>query len=217
MFNSTHSCVSHLWQSGCEMMLTMVSTAVSNSSDSFSRAKQLSSNPSLSFKAMSSVSQEDTHLSTRSLTGQAASGRCSICWSREQTELQSTDRALLSCERRDAGIRLLWSSSGRTERSSRSTRYRAWPSASVTLSSVWKAHRRSGTAVGHVSGKMWRTKEARATQSLVSTILGPDANWPTWVMSCERSESNWPGGRSDQWREILACNVLAPKNWISGT
>ena len=218
-------CVSHLWQSGCEMTLTIVSTAVSNSSGLDSAAKQSWTSSWLSPNGTSSPTQLERQRSTFSFTLLEESWLWRSWRSMGHTTAHSPARASLSWARRAWARRLLWNSSGRMVRSSSRVRQWAWGSwvasapepPSLSGFCGWKARTMSATGRDQACGIKFRAIAARATHSLVSTILGPWEKCRMWERSCILRPSCWSAGRSLQWREILVWRVLAPKNCTSGS
>lgn len=83
----------HLWESGCDMALTIASTAVSNSSGSGRAVKQSSTSPSLSLRGTSSSTQEDRQRKTRAFTAPGLSPRRSSCWRSGHTDPHSRPNA----------------------------------------------------------------------------------------------------------------------------
>lgn len=83
----------HLWESGCEMALTMASTAVSKSSGSGRALKQSCTRPSLSLRGTSSSTHDDRQRSTRALTAPGLSVLRSSCCSKGHTDPHSRPRA----------------------------------------------------------------------------------------------------------------------------
>lgn len=83
----------HLWESGCEMALTIASTAVSKSSGSGSALKQSCTRPSLSLRGTSSSTQDDRQRSTRAFTAPGLSVLRSSCCSKGHTDPHSRPRA----------------------------------------------------------------------------------------------------------------------------
>lgn len=217
--------VSHLWQSGCEMTLTIVSTAVSNSSGLDSAVKQSWTSSWLSPNGTSSPTQLERHRSTFSFTLFEESWLWRSWRSMGHTTAHSPARASLSWARRAWARRLLWNSSGRTVRSSSRVRQWAWGSWVASAPEPpsesgfcgWKARTMSATGWDQACGIKLRAIAARATHSLVSTILGPWEKCRMWERSCILRPSCWSAGRSLQWREILVWRVLAPKNCTSGS
>lgn len=83
----------HLWESGCEIALTIASTAVSKSSGSGRALKQSCTRPSLSLRGTSSSTQDDRQRSTRAFTAPGLSVRRSSCCSSGHTDPHSRPKA----------------------------------------------------------------------------------------------------------------------------
>lgn len=96
----------HLWESGCEMALTIASTAVSKSSGSRRALKHSCSRLSLSFRGTSSSTQDDRQRSTRAFTAPGLSVLCSSCCSKGHTDPHSRPRAPRTYRENDNEARL---------------------------------------------------------------------------------------------------------------
>lgn len=83
----------HLWESGCEIALTMASTAVSKSSGSCRALKQSCTRPSLSLRGTSSSTQDDRQRSTRAFTAPGLSVLRNSCCSKGHTDPHSRPKA----------------------------------------------------------------------------------------------------------------------------
>ena len=83
----------HLCESGCEMALTIASTAVSKSSGSGRALKQSCTRSSLSLRGTSSSTQDDRQRSTRAFTAPGLSVCLSSCCSKGHTDPHSRPRA----------------------------------------------------------------------------------------------------------------------------
>lgn len=88
----SHICT-YLWESGCEIALTIASTAVSKSSGSGRALKQSCTRPSLSLRGTSSSTQDDRQRSTRAFTAPGLSVRRSSCCSSGHTDPHSRPKA----------------------------------------------------------------------------------------------------------------------------